>query len=169
MPRVPATEAELSEIYIDESSQNKHTYLVIGGIIVKKACVARFNEKIAAARLPELPFGEMKWGKVSQSKLDAYNRVVNAFFDNDPTCAPLEYHCIVVHMPTINDRLYNQGSREIGFNKEIYQLCMKFGRLYKTRFFHVYADERRKSTPTEELRLILNRGIRKNGDARDWP
>jgi hypothetical protein len=74
----------------------------------------------------------------------------------------------VVDATKLDHNRYNQGSREIGFNKEVYQLLLKCGRLYGGNF-HVYLDRRSTGAPTEELRLILNRGIRKRGDRRDWP
>lgn len=169
MARIKPADGDISDIYIDETSQNKHVFLVLGGLIIDKPCVARFNELVATARNPELPFGEMKWVKVSRSKSPAYKRVVDAFFDGDAMCKPMEFHSIVVDTPNLKDRVFNQGSREIGFNKDVYQLCMKFGRLYKIRLFHVYPDQRPTGASTEELRLILNRGIRKKGDLRDWP
>jgi hypothetical protein len=162
-------DSEVSDIYLDETSQNKHEYLVLGGLIIHKVCVSRFNELIASARQPELPFGEMKWEKVSRSKLPAYRRVIDAYFDGDSECPLMEFHSVVVHMPDVKGRLYNSGSREIGFNKDVYQLCMKFGRLYRDRLFHVYPDHRETRSSTEELRLILNRAMRKKGDRRDWP
>jgi hypothetical protein len=143
--------------------------LVIGCLVISKLHVPLFNQLIEHARKPELPHGEMKWTKVSDSKLSAYKRVVDAFFEGHPKCLPLEFHSIVVPMAKVKDKLYNQGSREIGFNKEIYQLCVKCARLYPDRLFHIYPDERRGAAPAEDLRLILNRGMRKQGDRRDWP
>jgi hypothetical protein len=169
MIRLAPHPLEISDVYVDETSQNKHEYLVLGGIIIHTQCVSRFNELIENARKPELPFGEMKWEKVSRSKLGAYKRVVDAFFDNDEDCQPLEFHSVIVYTPNLKDKLYNSGSREIGFNKDVYQLCMKFGRLYRQRLFHVYPDERQTKNSPEELRQILNFGMRKKGDGRDWP
>lgn len=169
MGRVAPDESEISEIYLDESSQNRHEYLILGGVILHKHCTLRFKELIVKARNPELPFGEMKWAKVSRSKLSAYRRVIDVFFDGDQDCRPMEFHSLVVHMPKLKDNQFNKGSREIGFNKDVYQLCMKFGRLYRQRLFHVYPDQRDTKSSTEELRSILNFGIRKKGDPRDWP
>lgn len=169
MTRTFPQPSEISELYIDETSQTKHEYLVLGGIIVHQQSVARFNELIGKARQPELPFGEMKWEKVSRSKLAAYKRVIDTFFNADEHCQPMDFHSVVVHTPSLKDKLYNSGSREIGFNKDVYQLCMKFGRLYKRRLFHVYPDERQTKNSPEELRQILNFGMRKKGDGRDWP
>lgn len=123
---------------------------------------------LANARLPQLPHGELKWGKVSNSKLAAYGRTVKAFFD-DPAFKTAHFHCLFVDTHEQNHREHNEGSREIGFNKEIYQLATKFARLYPDRLFHLYPDYRDTNQRPEELRLILNRGRRKNRDARDWP
>jgi hypothetical protein len=167
MVRVPADDSQLSEIYIDETSQTKHRYLVLGGIIIPRTKSDHFETIIREARLPELPLGEMAWTKVSRTKLPAYKRVVDAFFKRH--YEHLDFHSLVVDTTKINDRKFNEGSRQIGFNKEIYQLCIKFGRLYPTRLFHVYPDYRDTDQSPSDTRLILNRGMRRGGDQRDWP
>jgi len=154
-----------SDIYVDESSQTKHRYLLIGGIVIATGSVAAFEARLAAARLPELPHGEMAWVKVSRTKMAAYKRVVDVFFD-----APeADFHCLYVDTTQQDHHRFNAGSRETGFNKEIYQLLRKIRILYGTRLFHCYPDKRSTNTPTEDLRLILNRGARKDGDRRDFP
>jgi hypothetical protein len=158
-----------SDIYIDETSQTKHRFLLLGGLIVPTSQADDFVQKVIAARLPELPSGEMGWTKVSRTKLPAYKRVVDAFFQNGADCHHLDFHCLAVDTHKQNHHAFNSGSGEIGFNKEVYQLAMKFGRLYKGRLFHCYPDNRTTSSSTEELRLILNLGMRKKGDPRDWP
>jgi hypothetical protein len=168
-PRVAPTADQISEVYIDESSQTKHRYLGLAGIVVHLSSRAALETAILKARKPDLPTGEMKWTKVSTAKLPSYKRVVDVFFDGARGVAPLHYHSLIVDMHMINDKLHNDGSRDIGFNKEVYQLCMKFGRLYKDRLFHIYPDRRTTDNRTEDVRLILNRGIAKKGDRRDWP
>ena len=158
----------LSDIYIDESSQTKHRYLVLGGIIAPTREVDAINSALAIARLPELPFGEMKWNKVSKAKLLAYRRVVDCFF-SDPALATTHFHSIVVDTYAQDHAAYNDSDREIGFNKEIYQLASKFARLYQDRLFHLYPDSRETNQRPEDLRTILNFGRRKAGDSREWP
>jgi len=160
---------QFSDIYADESSQTKHRYLLLGGIILPTSHVEQFNATIAQARLPELPNGELAWTKVSRTKLAAYVRVVDAFFDNVEQVPHLDFHSLFLDTSKLDHKSFNQGSSEIGFNKEIYQLFSKFRRLYRDRLFHCYPDARTTSSSTEELRLILNRGARKTGDRRDWP
>lgn len=166
--REPLDPALLTEIYIDESSQTKNRYLVMGGIGIEATHTEAALSCLARERLPHLPHGEMKWGKVSTAKLPAYGRTVRAFFD-DQSFATAHFHCLVVDTHGLDHRRHNQGSREIGFNKEIYQLATKFARLYPTRVFHVYPDSRDTNQTPEDLRLILNRGRAKAGDRRDWP
>ena len=160
---------KFSDIYIDESSQTNHRFLLLGGLIVPTSRVADLDSTIREARRPELPEKEMGWTKVSRTKLPAYVRVVETFFDNRTGIPNLDFHSLVIDTSQLDHRRFNEGSREIGFNKEIYQLAMKFGRLYPERLFHCYPDMRSTPSDPNELRLILNRGTAKRGDPRDWP
>ena len=155
----------IADVYIDESSTQLR-YLVLGAIVTLATNVESFSQALWAARRPELPMGEMKWQKVSRAKLDAYMRFADVFFS-----APrnkVDFHAIVIDTSRQRNELYNQGSREIGFNKEVYQLAMKCGRLYST-LFHIYPDYRITKQRPEDLRFMLNKGIAKKGDKRDWP
>jgi hypothetical protein len=170
MARIPPKISELMTVFIDESSQTAHRYLALGALAMRNSDVAALETRIAAARLPELPKGEMSWTKVSNAKLDAYKRVVDVFFTSGSDSHPLQFHVLVEDTRQLRDKVFNKGSRDIGFNKEIYQLCMKVAkRLYKTKLFHVYPDQRSTKSRPEELRDILNHGLRKAGDPRDWP
>jgi hypothetical protein len=155
----------ISEVYIDESS-TRHRYLVLGAVVIPSANVNQLVGLLREARLPELPQGEMKWTKVSQTKLDAYLRFVDVFFAQPR--GTLDFHSAIIDTSKQRHQLYNQGSREIGFNKEMYQLALKCGRLYDT-LFHVYPDRRVTDQKPDDLRLMLNRGLRLKGDKRDWP
>jgi hypothetical protein len=159
----------IDEVYIDESSQTAHRYLLIGGIIIHAELSAALERALLVARLPELPNGEAAWTKVSRSKISAYWRIVDLFFDNVDKFAPFEFHSLAVDTHKLKDRVFNNGSRSVGFNKEIFQLCMKFGRIHKKRLFHIYPDYRSTDQNVDDLRLMLNRKIQNNGDSRDWP
>lgn len=155
------------EIYIDESSQTKNRYLVMGGAIFHQPRLTRALDALQAARLPELPENEIKWGKVSKLKLPAYIRFVDAFWDHEDL-KHCHFHSLFVDTSQFDHKKWNGGDREVGFCKEVYQLALKFGKLYPD-FFHLYLDARNSNQTPDELRLILNRGIAKNGDRRDWP
>jgi hypothetical protein len=164
--RIAPKSSEIVEAYIDESSQNNHRYLVLGGIVVMMDFSSDLIDLIQKARLPELPSGEAKWTKVSKGKLAAYKRIVDVLFKNRDL---VHFHSLVVDTTLLDHKRFNAGSREIGFNKEIYQLAMKLSRLYAKELLHIYPDYRHTTHKPEDLRLILNRGCRKSGDKRDWP
>jgi len=155
--RVPPKPEEIAEIYIDESSQTNHRYLVLGRVGLKLTSAAHLSGLVMEARLPELPKGEAKWTRVSMSKLAAYKRIVDVLFKN---IEAIHFHSLVVDTTLLDHRRFNEGNREIGFNKEIYQLAMKFARLYPY-LFHVYPDHRETTQKPEDLRTILNRGCSK--------
>lgn len=157
----------IRNIYVDESSQTAHRYLVLGGIICCPDVQVDIEKLFWEARGSTLPAGELKWTKVSPSKLDGYRRVVEVFWNN-VRIAPV-FHCAVVDTHKRNETFFNGGSREIGFNKEIYQLLMKFGRTHKGYAYHVFPDERQTSSTTEDLRMILNQGVRKKQGRSNWP
>lgn len=164
--RVTPRPDEIAEIYIDESSQNNHRYLVLSCVVNMLAAGPTLAAEFSKARNPELPKGETKWVKVSKAKLQAYKRIVDVLFDKTNL---IHFHALVVDTTQLNHRRYNDGSREIGFSKEIYQLAMKCARLYPKQLFHLYPDYRDTTETPENLRVILNRGCRKKGDKRDWP
>lgn len=81
----------------------------------------------------------------------------------------MHFHALVVDCYKLKDKLYNKGSRDVGFSKEVFQLCLKMARLYKRDLFHVYPDNRTTATPLNDVRTMLNFKLRNGGDPRDWP
>lgn len=142
--------------------------MVMGGVIIPSLDVRAANDQIAALRLPELPFGEMKWGGISKGKFAPYQRLVDSFFDS-PVFVRADFHSTVVDTWGQDHLAFNDGDREVTFNKELYQLAAKFSRLYPDRLFHLYPDDRETSQLPGRLREILNWGRRKKGDGRDFP
>jgi hypothetical protein len=176
MPRTPSPQDPdvYSDIYIDESSQNALHYLLIGGIIVSRRHSPAFEAAVIEARGTDLPVEsggekrEAKWQKASKAKLAAYKRVVDTFFvfaNSMPlTNAHLNFHCTVVDLTRRKGRLGH-----VGFDKELYQLGLKYGREYRGRLFDVRLDERTTPQSVEELKNIFNFGLRKNYGREDWP
>jgi Protein of unknown function (DUF3800) len=164
--RVTPDPSLVADIYIDETSQNNHRYLVIGCVATMMTDAAGLGAAIMQARRPELPQDEAKWTKVSKKKLPAYRRIIDVLFTGE---VGVHFHSLVVDTTKLDHKRFNAGSREIGFNKEVYQLAMKCARLYSTTLFHLYPDYRETTQKPEDLRLMLNRGCGKSGDKREWP
>jgi hypothetical protein len=98
-----------------------------------------------------------------QALNEQFKRIVDVIFDYSDN---LHFHSLCVDTTRVDHARFNASNREIGFNKEIYQLARKFWRLYPRYFFHVYPDCRKTTQQPEDLRDILNRGCR---DKRDRP
>ena len=112
------------DVFVDESSQTKHRFLLLGGLITR-VHEPELTASLNAARGAELPFGELGWVKVSRGKLAAYKRFVDVFFLGG-MATHLDFHSIVIDTHQIDDHTDNSGSRSAGFDKEVYQLLLKF-------------------------------------------
>ena len=91
---------------------------------------------------------------------------------NLPTRKHLNVHCIAVDtaIKAAHDRTFSGGDIDIGFSKEIYFLCVKvIAPKYPKALFHVYADRRTTNQKPTDAQKIMNFGMRKNGDIREWP
>jgi len=164
-----STDLPIYDVFVDESSQTKHDYLLLGGIIIPSVNTPRLEEKIAELKQQYRISKEMKWTRVSRYHLGAYKALVDIFFDAPSHVGPFEFHSLAIEMAKRNEAAFNSGSKETGFNKEVYQIIQKFRRLHRNVNFHVYLDYRDSSQPISETRTILNFGARKHNDARDWP
>lgn len=143
---------------------------MLGGIVTSIASARTLEEEIAKLKESAGIKPEMKWGRVSAYHYENYRALVDLFFDPPrDVSVPFDFHSLVVDTRQINDRRYNLGDREIGFNKEIYQLILKFIRLYRGQNFHAYLDYRSSRQPVSETRLIVNRGAMSKNPNRDWP
>jgi Protein of unknown function (DUF3800) len=190
MPRKPWVplphEANLfTEVYIDESSQTKHRYLVLGALLIPLSLSSQFAADIIAARGDRFPPNRLdgtprifKWEKANAYNLEAYKRVANAFFRfaythrTAPLALKVKAHCVVVDMSikVLHDRKFSGGDVDLGFNKDIYHLCVRdVGRRYKKELFHVYPDRRNTNMPLHESMRIMNNGMKKHGDTRPYP
>jgi len=177
MRRQPPDLTRFSEVYIDESSQTRHRYMLLGALVVPTPLSQRLEAALRAARLPELPVGEMKWTKVSRAKLPAYLRFIDEVLH--PTRWPTDFHCVIIDTHKLNDNRYNIGSREIGINKEVYQLLLKCWRKRQGRNFQVYLDSREiardksqeinSQVTLNKLKEVVNFGVRMRSPEADWP
>ncbi|NJO34567.1 MAG: DUF3800 domain-containing protein [Rhodospirillales bacterium] len=184
MPWTPLPhEADLfCNVYIDESSQTKHRFLVIGGLVVPLSHADAFEAFIIAARDATIPITKpdgtprvIKWEKANAYNLVSYKKVVDAFFafpmkHKLPLHKHVDVNCVVVDTSKKDLRASGDGDVDIGFNKEVYFLCVPMiGKRFPKELFHVYPDRRNTKHPLSEAREIMNLGAKKHGDKRDWP
>ncbi|WP_345541738.1 DUF3800 domain-containing protein [Variovorax defluvii] len=151
-------------VYADESCANDHRYMALGGVTLNSALVPDVLRRIKAVRDRHQTFGEVKWTKVSKSKLDFYREYVDVFFDAS-AADEMHFCALYVDTFTFNHHKYNGGQRDLGFNKLIYQLMLhKFGRRYgRSHDLHVYLDDRTTKHNPEQMRPMLNSDLAKWG------
>jgi hypothetical protein len=170
------------QVYIDESSQTKFRYMVMGGLCVPLAYSAAFEADIIAHRDHTTPILRpdgtpkiMKWEKANAYNLVAYKRVIDAYFTFPkrhelPIVKPLDTHCVVVDTSKKTLKSTGDGDVEIGFAKEFYFLCVPtIGNRLKKGLFHLYPDRRTTKQSLLEARNIMNAGARKYSNRTDWP
>ena len=172
------------QVYIDESSQTKYRYMVLGGLCVPLAYSAAFDADIIAHRDETTPLTNpdgtpavMKWQKARRLNLKSYKRIIDAYFSfparyNLPASKSLDTHCVVVDTSKKTLKATGDGDLEIGFAKEFYFLCVPtIGNRFKRErgLFHLYPDRRETRQDLREAKNIMNAGARKYSNRTDWP
>lgn len=150
----------LMHVYCDESSQNKNRYMVIGGIWIPAQNVNDLDNEISEYRTKYNMYNELKWGKVSNGKLNEYKYFIDIIF-NYLLNKYLVYRCVIVDMWNYDIQKFCKGDSELGFYKIYYQLLLQ-NYLDGYRYL-IYPDDRQNSYKhrLEALKIILNRGIKK--------
>lgn len=148
----------MREVYVDESSQSGHSYMVLGAAVVPGAAVRQVQRAIDSVLEQHRTFGEFKWTKVSQAKLPFYRDLIAAHFG---ACRDfgVTYSALIVDCTRLDHRTYNEGDAELGFNKFLFQLLHhRVSRRYaETEKIVVYLDSRTAGRHPMELQLVLNR------------
>lgn len=168
------------EIYIDETSQNDHRFLVLGGIVIPREFYAEFESDIFEARPSRLRFDskgnprELGWSEISKGDFDNYAKVLEAYFTFAFRKAKgrrgvFGFFCSVINTQVKGLNVTRGKRGQIGFDREIYSHCMHIGRIHRRELFHVYPDNRSTTEDEKELAFMLSRGIRRKGDERDHP
>lgn len=165
----PQPNRQTLDVYADESCQNAHRYMVLGCTLVETGLVPEVVRTIAEVRENHRLQGEMKWTKVSNSRLDGYKALVDAYFSLVARDV-LHFHCLIVDTWQMDNHRFNGGDREIGFSKMIYQLLLHSVQRYSNKHpAYVYLDDRTTSHSLDELKNILNNGIAKRYNIRSRP
>lgn len=98
-------------IYCDESRQTRDRFMVLGGLILRVDDVLLFNQTIQKFREETKMYAELKWTKVSRSKLPVYERFVDYFFALNNTDR-LFFRCIIIDTHQINYKKFSKGDKE---------------------------------------------------------
>ena len=115
------------EVYCDESrpdlfttgTLSKDQFLLIGSIWLPADQRALVKKRIKILKDHHKVGGQIKWQKVSNSRLDFYKEVVDLFmsFGHD-----LRFRCIAIKASKVDFQLFHNDDKELGFYKFYYQL-----------------------------------------------
>ena len=126
-------------VYCDESCHLEHDQqpaMVLGALWCPQSQAAALNRQIAGLKVKHglCPFFEVKWGKVSSSKLTFYEALVDMFFDSDS----LHFRAWVVPDKSILRHADFAQSRDEWYYKMYFNMLKVIIR--QKHVYHVYLD-----------------------------
>lgn len=149
------------EIYADESNTSTYQYMILGGVVINSDSLELIKSRFLGIRAKHGLKREMKWTRVHKSHYAAYHDYVDAFLELLEGNR-LHFHAVIIDRHRIDNRLYNDGNKELGFAKFYYQLILKFGRQYGgIENICIYPDQGKLSTRPDTFLRILNAGLAK--------
>lgn len=152
----------MRHVFIDESSQNAHHYMVLGALVLPGPVAIEAEVEIERLLVAERMHAELKWTKVSAKKLHVYKTLINYHFS---TLIPrgAQFHALIVDCYALDHHTYNEGDSELGFNKFLYNLL--FYRVGKPFGINerivVDLDARNSTRDILELQTVLNHRMAK--------
>lgn len=128
----------LINIYGDESchlEKDRQPIMAVGAIWCPASEVKRLGSEIVEIKRRHNACGELKWRKVSQSRLDFYLSIVDWFFAEKE----VHFRCVVVrHKAKLNHEAFNQGSHETFYYKLLFSLLSVI--LDPVNKYNIYLD-----------------------------
>ena len=107
--------------YIDESCHLEHDnipVMCIGFTGVEETEKNRIAEDIKQLKLKHHTPTELKWNKLSGSRIDFYKELIDYFFEQN-----IVFRCVLVkYKDQLNHNKYNEGSHDLFYYKMIYYL-----------------------------------------------
>jgi len=147
-------------IYCDESCHLEHDgqrYMVLGGIICKKN-----NRKIVKNDIIEIKRknnikenAEIKWNKVSPSKLEYYKQLVDYFFGNDM----LRFRAMIIDKNLINHEKFNQ-THDDWYYKMYYELLKNLAEPKDNNYIYLDIKDTKSARKVEGVKKYLNMKMR---------
>lgn len=114
------------EVYCDEafpdlftSKKSNYKYLTIGSLWLEKPLRAELKNKIRELKEKHNAWGEIKWNKISNDRLNFYFDLVDLFMSYGYN---LRFRCIAVNSDQVDLKLHHNNDGELGFYKFYYQL-----------------------------------------------
>lgn len=143
-------------IYCDESCHLEHDnqrYMVLGGIICEKNNRKIIkNELISIKRRNNIKENaEIKWNKVSPSKLDYYKELVDYFFNNEM----VRFRAMIIDKTQINHEKFNQ-THDDWYYKMYYELLKNLAEPKDNNYIYLDIKDTKSARKVEVVKDYLN-------------
>lgn len=156
------------DIYCDESRQDllinkeaittNNKYVCIGGLMLPRSRRKSLKKQITELRIKHSVFGELKWGTVSNNKIDFYKELIDLFFSFGDD---LLFRNVVINAVNIDNDKFNESDPELGYYKFYYQLIYHWISItYKYGYkYYIYTDYKTNkiNNRLEVLKSVLNK------------
>lgn len=142
-------------IYCDESCHLEHDrqpIMVLGAIWCARSDVKALSNEVQALKRKYGASGELKWGKVSRSKMDFYRALIDWFV----TAEGLRFRSLIVmDKARLDHQAFNQGDHDLFYYKMYFSLLREI--LDPQRRHRIYLDikDTRSRKKLQKLREVL--------------
>lgn len=108
-------------IYIDEScylANDKIPVMCIGYTKIPAASYQNIKEQLKRLKLQHKSPTEIKWSKLSLSRIALYKAIIDFFISSD-----IEFRCVLIkNKKNLDNKKYNDSNHETFYNKVVYYL-----------------------------------------------
>lgn len=136
------------EVYCDEAMPDLFTskkpggrYLMIGSLWLPADLRTEVKDKVRVTREKHNTWGEIKWSKVSPSRLPFYLDLIDLF---ESYGLDMRFRCIAVDHTQVNMELHD-NDKELGFYKFYYQMLHNW--ILDFNEYHIYCDAKTNRDP----------------------
>lgn len=143
-------------IYCDESCHLEHDnqkYMILGGIICEKSARNRVKREIndLKKKYNIKERAEIKWNKVSTSKLEYYKELVDYFFNSDN----LRFRALIIDKTQLKHEKFNQ-THDDWYYKMYYQLLVNLVEPKEENYIYLDIKDTKSAKKVEGLKRYLN-------------
>lgn len=150
------------DLYCDESRQDllvkkssiniNNRYVCIGGIMIGTENREKLKADIKELKKKHSVYGELKWGNVSENKLNFYLELIDMFFN----FKDVYFRTVVIDANEVDNDTYNESDHELGYYKLYYQLVVHW--INSGERYYLFTDYKTNKDKfrLQKLKKILN-------------
>lgn len=142
-------------IYCDESchlENDESTVMGLGAVWAHRSSVRLLSMQLRDIKRRHNANGELKWTKVSDSRLDFYQEVVDWFFENEA----IHFRALIVPDKSVLDHdTFNSGSHDNFYYKMFFSLLNKILSPVEQSEIYIDIKDTRSRLKVQKLREVL--------------